>query len=177
MTYRLRAWTLTVEAQAENTGSEALPVAYGLHPYLHTPIDHDSSVGGCVIEVPARRRWQLVDHAPTGQLEPLEEDLARGVSLEGRAFDYVYTDLWQAHGVSRAVLSDTRDGLAVVVEADSQFRNWVVYTPPQPAVCLEPWTSAPNAINLQERGLDAGLIVLEPGEARCWTVRLIVRRV
>jgi aldose 1-epimerase len=177
VTYRLRAWTLAMEARAQNTGPEPLPVVFGWHPYLHAPMDHGSSVGGCVIEVPATRRWELVDGVATGRLEPIEEDLSGGVSLEGRAFDAVYTGLRPADGGSRAVLTDTRRSLAVSVEADPQFKNWVVYTPPEPAVCLEPWTAPPDAINLEERGIDAGLIVLEPGEARSWTVRLAVRRI
>ncbi len=176
LTYRLRAWTLTVEARAENVGKEPLPLGYGLHPYLHAPIDHGSSAGGCVIEVPVTRRWELSDLVPTGRLLPLEEDLAAGVSLEGRSYDEVYTGLLVTQGASRAVLSDTGRRLATVVEADPQFKDWVVYTPPRPAVCFEPWTCIPNAINLQERGIDSGLIVLEPGEWRSWRVRIRVRR-
>jgi len=175
VTYRLRAWTVTVEARAENVGREPLPLGYGLHPYLRAPLDRGSSAGGCVIEVPATRRWELVELVPSGRLLPLQEDLAAGVSLEGASFDEVYTGLVLTRGASRSVLSDTRARLAVVVEADRQFKDWVVYTPPRPAVCLEPWTCAPNAINLQEQGVDAGLLVLQPGESCSWRVRLTVR--
>ena len=177
MTYRLRGWTLTAEARVQNVGNEDLPAGYGLHPYLHAPIDHETSVGGCVIEVPATRRWELVDAVATGRLLPLEEDVARGVSLEGRAFDEVYTGLLLTEGVSRCVLSDTRARLATIVEADRSFRNWVVYTPPRPAVCLEPWTTIPNALNLAQQGIDTGLDVLQPGESRTWTVRIRVKRI
>ncbi|MCL6431348.1 MAG: aldose 1-epimerase [Anaerolineae bacterium] len=177
MTYRLRGWMLTAEARVQNVGGEDLPAGYGLHPYLHAPIDHESSVGGCVIEVPATRRWELVEGVPTGRLLPLEEDVARGVSLEGRAFDEVYTGLLLSEGVSRCALSDTGARLATIVEADRSFRNWVVYTPPRPAVCLEPWTTIPNALNLTQQGIDTGLDVLHPGESRTWTVRIRVKRI
>ncbi|MDI7274630.1 MAG: aldose 1-epimerase [Anaerolineae bacterium] len=176
MTYRLRGWTVTAEARAQNIGSAPLPVGYGLHLYLHVPIDHDSSVGGCVIQVPATRRWELRGGVPTGRLLKLEEDVAGGVSLEGRAFDEVYTDLLLTDGTSRGVLSDTRARLATVVEADGQFENWVVYTPPRPAVCFEPWTAIPNALNLALQGIDTGLAVLQPGEWRSWRVRITARR-
>jgi aldose 1-epimerase len=177
LTYRLRAWALTVEARAENIGSGPLPVGYGLHPYLHVPLDHGLSAGGCLVAVPATRRWELAGLVPTGRLLPLEEDVAAGVSLEGRTFDEVYTGLLLTQGASRAVLSDTEARLAVVVEADREFRNWVVYTPPRLAVCLEPWTCTPNAINLQAQGIDAGLTLLHPGEWHSWTVRLRVHQV
>lgn len=175
VTYRLRSWTLSVEARAQNVGAGPLPVGYGLHPYLHAPIDHGSSQGGCVIEVPVSRRWELVDLVPTGRLLPLEEDLPGGVSLEGRRFDDVYTGALRTRGGSRCVLSDTGARLAVVVEADRQFREWVVYTPPRPAVCFEPYTCVPNALNLANQGIDTGLIVLRPGEWRSWRVRIVVR--
>ncbi len=175
LTYRLRAWTLTIEARAENVGDLPLPAGYGLHPYLHAPIDHGESAGGCVIEVPVTRRWQLVDMLPTGRIEPVEEDLAAGVSLEGRTFDDAYTGVLMSRDGSRCVLGDTEARLAVVVEADRQFGTWVVYTPPRPAVCFEPYTCAPDALNLQSRGIEAGLDVLEPGEARSWRVRVSVR--
>lgn len=176
VTYRLRAWTLTVEARAENIGGEPLPVGYGVHPYLRAPLGPGASAGGCTISVPVSRRWELECLVPTGRLLPLEEDLAAGVSLEGRSFDNLYTGLLADGGVSRAVLGDTEAGLAVVVEAGAGFRNWVVYTPPRPAVCLEPWTCIPNAANLAALGhLDAGLDVLAPGESQSWTVRMTVR--
>ncbi len=175
VTFRLRAWTLTVEARTENVGREPLPVGYGLHPYLRAPLDHTISAGGCIIAVPASRRWDLKGGVPTGRLLPLEEDLAAGVGLEGRQFDDVYTGLLLSRGYSRCVLGDTRERLAVVVEADRQFKEWVVYTPPRPAVCLEPWTCLPNALNLQDSGLDTGLVELNPGGARSWVVRIAVK--
>jgi len=176
LTYRLRGWSLGIEARAENVGREALPLGYGLHPYLHAPIDHGASAGGCVIQVPVTRRWELAELLPTGRILPMEEDLASGVSLEGRAFDDVYTGVIAAEDGSRAVLSDTKARLAVTVAADPQFREWVVYTPPRPAVCFEPYTCVPDALNLHSRGIDAGLIVLEPGEWRSWRVEVAVRR-
>ncbi len=175
LTFRLRGWTLGIEARAENVGHEPLPLGYGLHPYFRAPIDHGASAGGCVIEAPVSRRWELADLLPTGRILPLEEDLPSGVSLEGRAFDDVYTGVLGTEGSSRSILSDTKARLAVVVEADRQFREWVVYTPPRPAVCFEPYTCVPDALNLQSRGIDAGLIVLEPGEWRSWAVRMSVR--
>jgi len=176
LTYRLHAWSLTIDARAENVGDEPLPLGYGLHPYLHAPIDHGESAGGCVIQVPVTRRWELADLLPTGRTLPVEEDLASGVSLEGRRFDDVYTGVVLDGDVSRAALSDTRARLAVVVEADRSFREWVVYTPPRPAVCFEPYTCAPDALNLQQRGIEAGLAILQPGEWKSWRVRIRVRR-
>ncbi len=174
VTYRLRGRILGVDARAENVGREPLPVGYGLHPYLRAPIQHGASAGGCVIRVPVTRRWEVCCEPLGGRLLDLEEDLPGGVSLEGRAFDHVYTGVLLDGGVSRAVLNDTGSRLAVTVEAGPEFRNWVVYTPPRPAVSLEPWTCLPNALNLPDAGPDTGLVVLQPGEWKAWSVRLVV---
>ena len=41
----------------------------------------------------------------------------------------------------------------------------VVFTPPhRQAFCVEPYTCVTDAINLQQQGIDAGLIVLQPGQ-------------
>jgi aldose 1-epimerase len=54
-------------------------------------------------------------------------------------------------------------GLALFVAR--AFRELVAFTPPhRHAVCLEPYTCATDAINLQAQGIDAGLRVLQPGE-------------
>ena len=53
---------------------------------------------------------------------------------------------------------------ALGILTDASFRELVVFTPPhRQAVCIEPYTSTGDAINLHERGIDAGLLVLEPG--------------
>ncbi len=65
---------------------------------------------------------------------------------------------------------DEESGLQVMQQWGPAFREIVVYTPPgRNAVCLEPYTCATDAINLQQRGIDAGWQVLEPrAEFRTW---------
>ena len=48
-------------------------------------------------------------------------------------------------------------------------------TPPhRQAVCLEPYTCPTDAINLQQRGVDAGLLVLQPGEKWSGVVEMVI---
>ena len=57
------------------------------------------------------------------------------------------------------------DGRRLVVEAARDFRELVVFTPPhREAICFEPYTCITDAINLEQRGVDAGLRVLAPGD-------------
>ena len=109
VTFRLRAWTLSIETRAENVGASLLPVGLGLHPYFRVPLHRSGSVGGCIIEVPVTREWGLApDLIPTGRLIAPQEDLTRGVSLEGRRYDNVYTGVIRSPEGSRCVLADTK---------------------------------------------------------------------
>ena len=67
-------------------------------------------------------------------------------------------------------IMDEACGFQVVQQAGPGFRDLVVYTPPnRNAVCLEPYTCPTDAINLQQRGIDAGWHMLEPrAEFRTW---------
>ncbi len=60
---------------------------------------------------------------------------------------------------------DVRSGADVLrVRASPDFRDVVVFTPVhRQAFCIEPYTCITDAINLQARGVDAGLLTLPPG--------------
>ena len=173
--YCLHGWRLTVEACAQNIGSEALPVGYGLHPYLRAPIADSSTAALCTVRVPAVLQWELVEMLPTGRLLPADPALAAGLPLAGRRLDDVFTASVSSPGGSSCALIDAGSGARVAVEAEGDLRHWVVYTPPRPAVCFEPYTCVPDALNLQPQGIEAGLIVLQPGEMRRWVARVVVQ--
>ena len=62
------------------------------------------------------------------------------------------------------------------MEASPEFREWVIYAPTErPVVCLEPYTGTTDAVNLQPRGVDAGLVVLDPGATWTGTIRTSLR--
>ena len=45
-----------------------------------------------------------------------------------------------------------------------EFSACVVFTPPhREAICIEPYTCLPDGYNLEKRGLETGLRVLQPG--------------
>ena len=60
------------------------------------------------------------------------------------------------------------------MESDAIFRELVVYTPPgRDAICFEPYTCPTDAINLEAKGIPAGIIVLSPKETFFATVRIL----
>ena len=60
------------------------------------------------------------------------------------------------------------------MEADDGFRELVLYAPDsRPIVCFEPYTCVTNAFNLENQGIDSGLIRLKPGDKLTGVMRIV----
>lgn len=165
--YELVRSRLRARFRISNPGNQKLPWGLGTHPYFKVPLGRDSRVDDCVIEVPARKIWELVDCLPTGRTIPVNEDnsLLEGASLNSLKLDDVYTDLAVDGPQFECLVVDERAGLQVTLTCPPIFREIVAFTPPnRAAVCLEPYTCPTDAINLQAKGLDTGWRVLGPGQ-------------
>ena len=107
-------------------------------------------------------------------------DLRQPQDVTSLLLDDIYTDLVpDADGLVRCTLYDQQRGVETTVAfAAAQFPHVVVYTPPAPrqALCIEPYTCPTDGFNLQQRGVESNLIVLQPGEARDFNVLITTRR-
>ncbi len=171
VTYRLKEGALELQVVAQNTGECDLPAGFGIHPYFRRPERG-------TIQVPAAKRWELADSLPTGKLLDLDPrfDLREPRDIAGVQLDDIYAaPIADASGRVRCFLNDDVNRVQTVVEFNQrQFPHIVVYTPPapRPAICIEPNTCPTDAFNLQERGIDADVIVLKPGERAAFEVRI-----
>jgi aldose 1-epimerase len=170
LTYRLVDRGLQIEAEVQNPDSKPLPFGLGYHPYFRVPFVTGRSEEDYWVDCPARQAWQLVDNLPTGEQREVHEadDLRAGRWFAGLSLDDVYTALEgspDSEGLyRRAGLRQASDNVGLEVWTSRAFREMVIFTPPhRQAICLEPYTCATDAINLQQRGITAGLNVLEPG--------------
>lgn len=192
--YELTADALTLHATLFNPDERPLPCGLGFHPYFRLPFarsvanstsfPQNNSCGSELTSDRAQTRlvapvgalWELVDNLPTGAVLPLDEprDLASGLSRAQMNLDDVFTSLRFESGVCRVRMEDLTLQSRLVLELSAGFRELVVYTPPAwpDVVAVEPYTQVTDAINLAARGIDGGLMVLEPGESRHFTVRL-----
>ena len=169
ITYRLGAGLLRVEAEVENTDRRTLPFGLGYHPYYRMPFALGTPLQECLVQAPALRTWPLVEFLPTGERRALDaaRDLLAPRLLADLQLDDVLTDLPTApmgpDGLcDRGVLRSGGEALRLL--GSPAFRELVVFTPPhRQAFCVEPYTSTTDAINLQQRGVDAGLLTLPPG--------------
>jgi galactose mutarotase-like enzyme len=147
-TYALAGPALRIEQRFVNEGAEPMPFGAGFHPYFAV---RQADKAGARITSAARRAY---DNAGKREV-PFAAD-----ALELSADHEIDLHLLD-HGSSGSSLT-WPDGSRVCVEGSPEFRHWVIWAlPGRDFVCLEPWTCPPNALNT-----GAGLLVLEPGEAR-----------
>jgi galactose mutarotase-like enzyme len=146
----VRAATLHVTTTLRATGTVAVPVAFGFHPYLTLP---DVARADWQIAVPVRRRAVLDARGiPTGETAPCE--VAAG-ALGERTFDDLYTEL---DAPARFILAG--GGRRVTVAFDAGYPCAQIYAPAgEPVICFEPMTAPTNALVS-----GTGLRTVAPGE-------------
>jgi aldose 1-epimerase len=167
-TYELSGTTLTLQVRIENCDSSPLPLGFGTHPYFRLPLGPAGRLETCHIMVPAKSYWELDGLVPTGRKLPAAgaKRLVERRALADDEFDDVLGDLKFDDGFCTTRLEDPTSGRRVAMTFDDGFGTCVVYTPPhRGAICIEPYTCVPDAVNASGADVETGLRVLEPGES------------
>ena len=165
--YRLTGRRLTMTITVSNPTATDLPYGFGIHPYFRLPFAPGGHSDRTRVILPASRFWVLEEFLPTGEVRPVDArlDFRKGQPMTGLKLDDVLTglDFEGDHGLCRLVDLDKQAEFRLGF--DRSFRELVVYTPPGrgDVISLEPYTQTTDAINLQARGVDAGLRVLGHG--------------
>ena len=174
LTHRLQDQRLRLEMLVDNPDQVPLPFGLGYHPYLRVPLVPGSPPEHCWVESHVQAQWELVETLPTGKQLPLDPN--DNPVRRRRFIDLALDDLFRAVVPSGdsdglygpASWSQSPEGIGIRLRASRDFRELVLFTHPnRQAVCLEPYTCITDAINLQQQGVDAGLLVLQPGQQ--WT--------
>jgi aldose 1-epimerase len=165
--YALAGRRLTMSITVSNPTATDLPYGFGIHPYFRLPFSAGGDLTRTRVILPASKFWVLKEFLPTGEIRPVNArlDFRAGQSMSGLRLDDVLTDLAFAGDRSVCRLVDLDKNAEFQLAFDHAFRELVVYTPPgRPGVIsLEPYTQTTDAINLQARGVAAGLRVLSHG--------------
>jgi aldose 1-epimerase len=195
LTYRLEKGTLEVRTAITNTGTEAMPVAIGFHPYFRLT---DSPRSAWTLTIGARTRWLLAPtKIPTGETEPADTLLGnrRSAALDDLNLDDVFSDL-ERDAEGRATMSVSGRAQRIDVVLGPRFKSVVIWAPhpenrgrgsqnlgaanaptgarvtPQVAqdrnfICIEPMAGISDALNLAHRGRYSELQSIAPGGV--WT--------
>jgi aldose 1-epimerase len=175
VTYELIGNRLTSELRIANPGDKPLPFGLGTHPYFRLPLGAAGQAADCRITVPVGMHWPNHEMLPTGEQKPVTDrpHLAEGMAFSDSAFDDVYSDLGTSGGIARATIHDPAVHRTLTIAFDAAFKACVVFNPPhREAICIEPYSCIPDAFHLAERGIDAGLRILPPGESLSFRIEI-----
>ena len=177
--YALSGRKLTMTVSVSNPTAEELPYGFGIHPYFRLPFAPDGHPERTCVILPASRFWVLENFLPTGEIRPVDSrlDFRKGQSMVGLKLDDVLTDLEFPGDQAACRLVDEEKNAELLIGFDRAFRELVVYTPPGRAdvISLEPYTQTTDAINLQARGVAAGLRILGHGGQDTFMITLETR--
>ncbi len=181
--YALADDGLRIELTARNTGTAAAPYGCTIHPYVTCGT---ARVDEAELELPAATRLEVDERlSPTAPVpvQSVDCDFRQGAAIGSRQIDHAFTDLTaDAAGTTTATLRrppGDRGGGGVRMTWGAWARWVQVYTAdlPEPTadrsgLALEPMSCAPDAFNARAGDPDAGLVVLEPGDAHhaWWTL-------
>lgn len=175
VSYDLVGNALVSELTVENPGDRNLPFGLGTHAYFRVPLSAKSQAGACRVTVPAAAYWEMKEMLPTGAVLPVDagHDLRAGMPFDQTRLDDMLTQLTFEGDRAVASIHDPEAGRTLKLSFDRGFRECVVYNPPhRQAICIEPYTCAPDSFTLTAGGIDAGLNVLAPGES--FTARVAI---
>jgi len=165
--YEVLANALTASVAIDNPGDGPLPFTFGAHTYLRLQLG-GTEPAACRVTVPAAEHWELDEGLPTGVRRPVrpDRDLRAGQRFGDVTLDDVLIGLApNPDGRIHTTVHDPGSDRTLEQTFDASFRECVVFTPPhREAIAIEPYTGVPNPFELSERGIDAGLRVLAPGE-------------
>ena len=168
LTFSLSGRSLRVSAEGTNLDDAPMPMGFGWHPYFRLPLTPGGDRRDAIVRIPARQIWELDDTlVPTGEVvtPSPERDFRSARALGAVYLDDVYTGLERSNDHSVCELRDAASHDVLRVSAGPTFREWVVYAPSsRPTICFEPYTCPTDAFNLANQGIDAGVIVLGPGQ-------------
>ncbi len=164
VTYRLDQRGLEISWRVTSRDSLPLPYGFGLHPYFNYP---DGEREGVFLKASAESCLEMVEQIPTGKLQAVAADPERNLgefrSVAGLRLDDVFAGLSPD---SPSVIEFRRQGVRLTLEPSPELARLIVYALPEnPFFCVENLTSAPDAHNLYDHGLQeaAHLMVAPPG--------------
>jgi len=149
LAYVLAGATLRLDFSVTNTGTEAMPFAFGIHPYFLAGDKSRATI--------ATRATRAFDNTTK------KEIAFTGFDLTAKEVDLHLID----HGGTASELA-WGDGARIAIRGSRDFGRWVVWTlAGRDFVCVEPWSAPADALNT-----GASLTVVAPGGAHAMWIEI-----
>ncbi|WP_458121325.1 aldose epimerase family protein [Paenibacillus sp. Z6-24] len=163
MTLQLQGTSLMQRLKITNLGEHSAPFGFGLHTWFLL----DGEPERWTLKIPVSDQLlQDEEQIPTGEVVPLDEweELNTGMNMANRNWDNLLR-IGDKRPVSAELKRDDGYGLRYSADPD-YFKYWVLYTKGESDqfLCIEPYTSLPDAPNSSHPPQFTGLIELHPGE-------------
>jgi aldose 1-epimerase len=174
--YKLEGEKFITTLKMTNTGSQTMPVGFGIHPYFQRRIPGSNS--DCTLEFDASGWYQASDPKdpiPDSAAGPIPNDknFSQARAINDQFIDGVYNDF-----AGSATLAWPGSGYQMKLEADPIFSHFVVFTAPDKTLALEPVSNATDGFNLHARGVpNVGVRELEPGQTLSGSISLRLEQV
>jgi len=181
LTIRIALTGKEVEATitARNVGSEVEPMSIGWHPYFAIPSGDRRQAR---LHIPASNLAQVNNYDdvfPTGELLSVSGTKYDFRSPGGRPLDDIYlddnfSDLSHTGGAVVVNLTDPASDYGIHIEGLSpEIRTLQVYAPPDKAFAVvEDQFNFADPFSNSWKGMDTGMVTLQPNQAVTWKVRL-----
>ena len=167
VSYELSGGTLASRITIENPDDKPLPFGLGTHPYFRLPLGPNGTADDCLVTVPVKSYWELVDMLPSGKKLPAtgSRGLADGLRFADAKLDDIFTDVQFSGDQAAATIVDPMNKRTLTVAFDNAFSQVVVYNPPhREAICIEPYTCVPDQFEMVKKGVVEAPQTLAPGE-------------
>jgi aldose 1-epimerase len=159
--YALAGRRLSMTVTVTNPTAEEFPYGFGIHPYFRLPIVPGGDAARTLVVLPASRTWILSEFLPTGEIRDVDDrlDFRKGQPRKGLKLDNVLTGLAYEGDLGTCRLIDQALNAEFRLSFDRKFRELVAFTPgaAEGVIAIEPYTQTTDAINLEAKGIDAGL--------------------
>ncbi len=147
-----------------HSNDEAFPAGVGWHPWFRRSLGSDE----VVVQASVDAQWELDSEVvPTGLVE--ETDASRKLATGGHFEVGEIDDCFRFAQDGTAKLQWPE--LTLRMESSSEVSHVMVYSP-ESSVCVEPQTTAVNAFQLADRGIEGtGTRIVRPGDPLVATTR------
>lgn len=168
-----------VSITAKNVGEEAEPISIGWHPYFSIPSGDRTQAR---LHIPAADMAAVNNYDdvfPTGKLKPVKGTVydynnPEGVALDDRFLDDNFSHLIWSAGVLPVRLTDPKSNYGIEIDGLSpEIKTVQVYSPHGAGfAAIEEQFNYADPFGREWKGMDTGMVTLQPGRSVTWKVRL-----